>query len=177
MFFAARRIMKWLGDCARIVAKQKEPVAWVTPLGLPIVQPYVKTSNYQVKTVVQTIFLGDIGKDMPVNTMKQRSAFAPNYVHSLDSSHMMLTAIECDKLGITYASVHDSYWTHAATVDPMNRILREQFVNLHSQPLLERLRLWFMKRYGKDGQISFPPVPEVGQLDLKDVLKSTYFFH
>lgn len=29
---------------------------------------------------------------LPVNVMKQTSAFPPNYVHSLDSSHMMYTA-------------------------------------------------------------------------------------
>ena len=41
--------------------------------------------------------------------------------------------------GIAYAGVHDSYWTHAGTVDDMNRILREQFVQLHSRPLLQNL--------------------------------------
>ncbi len=38
-----------------------------------------------------------------------------------------------------FAGVHDSYWTHAGTVDHMNRILREQFVELHSRPLLQNL--------------------------------------
>ena len=28
--------------------------------------------------------------------MKQASAFPPNFVHSLDATHMMLTALECD---------------------------------------------------------------------------------
>ena len=97
MFLGARNIMKWLADCARIIAKNKDPVAWVTPLGLPIVQPYVKNQQYVVKTVVQQVLLSDPRKDLPVNTIKQRSAFPPNYVHSLDSCHMMLTAIECQK--------------------------------------------------------------------------------
>jgi len=177
MFLGARNIMKWLADCARIIAKNKDPVAWVTPLGLPIVQPYVKNQNFTVKTVVQHVLLHDIRKDLPVNTIKQRSAFPPNYVHSLDSCHMMLTAIECKKHGIAYASVHDSYWTHACTVDQMSKILRDQFVELHSQPLLHRLREWFIKRYGKDGRVEFPPVPERGPLDLQVVKQSKYFFH
>jgi len=29
---------------------------------------------------------------LPVNKNKQKSAFPPNYVHSLDSTHMMYTA-------------------------------------------------------------------------------------
>lgn len=31
----------------------------------------------------------------PVNSQKQASAFPPNFVHSLDATHMMLTALEC----------------------------------------------------------------------------------
>jgi DNA-directed RNA polymerase, mitochondrial len=27
--------------------------------------------------------------------------------------------------GLTFAAVHDSYWTHAATIDRMNDLLRE----------------------------------------------------
>lgn len=42
--------------------------------------------------------------------------------------------------GITFAAVHDSYWTHACHVDKLNELLRDQFVRLHSQPLLEDLR-------------------------------------
>ena len=30
---------------------------------------------------------------------KQRTAFPPNYIHSLDSAHMMLTACATDKEG------------------------------------------------------------------------------
>jgi hypothetical protein len=31
-----------------------------------------------------------------VNPAKQVSAFPPNFVHSLDATHMMLTALQCD---------------------------------------------------------------------------------
>lgn len=56
------------------------------------------------------------------NATKQRNAFPPNFIHSLDSCHMMLTALHCFKAGIVFASVHDCFWTHAATVDEMNRV-------------------------------------------------------
>ena len=41
--------------------------------------------------------------------------------------------------GLAFAGVHDSFWTHAGDVPRMNQLLREQFVALHSQPLLEQL--------------------------------------
>ena len=34
-------------------------------------------------------------RQIPVNVGKQTSAFPPNYVHSLDSSHMMYTSEVC----------------------------------------------------------------------------------
>jgi DNA-directed RNA polymerase len=43
---------------------------------------------------------------LPVIKAKQRTAFPPNYVHSLDSAHMMLTAIACNKAGARAPHVH-----------------------------------------------------------------------
>jgi DNA-directed RNA polymerase len=37
------------------------------------------------------------------------------------------------------AGVHDSYWTHAGDIDKMNVILREKFVELYDQPILENV--------------------------------------
>lgn len=44
-------------------------------------------------TLVQTVILEDQNDKLPVNVARQKSAFAPNFVHSLDSTHMMLTAL------------------------------------------------------------------------------------
>jgi hypothetical protein len=34
---------------------------------------------------------------------RQRTAFSPNFVHSLDSSHMMMTAVACKGAGLNFA--------------------------------------------------------------------------
>jgi DNA-directed RNA polymerase len=34
---------------------------------------------------------------------RQRTAFPPNFVHSLDGSHMMMTAVACKKAGLKFA--------------------------------------------------------------------------
>ncbi|KAL2936435.1 DNA-directed RNA polymerase 3 chloroplastic [Bienertia sinuspersici] len=36
LFQAARGIMDWLGDCAKVIASENQPVRWTTPLGLPV---------------------------------------------------------------------------------------------------------------------------------------------
>lgn len=60
---------------------------------------------------------------------------------------MMLTALHCHKQGITFAGVHDSYWTHAADIERLNSILRKQFIELHESPLITNLHDSFVTRY------------------------------
>lgn len=86
---------------------------------------------------------------------------------------MMMTAAECYHQGLSFAGVHDSFWTHAGTVDRMNTILREKFVDLHSYPLLDSLLLEFQRELP---HVAFPEVPNTGTLDLSMVRNSPYFF-
>lgn len=118
MFSNARAVMDWLTGCAMVISNAGETVRWRTPLGLPVVQPYRTRSKALVRTVLQTFSLQSEDETRPVTKAKQRSAFPPNFIHSVDSSHMMLTAIGCHEAGLTFAGVHDSFWTHAASCAP-----------------------------------------------------------
>lgn len=172
MFEAARSIMSWLGECAKVIASENQAVRWTTPLGLPVVQPYRQLGRHLIRTSLQTLALQR--ETDKVMVKRQRTAFPPNFVHSLDGSHMMMTAVACKRAGLSFAGVHDSYWTHACDVDKMNRILREKFVELYEQPILEDLLASFQKQFRK---LNFPPLPERGDFDLRDVLESPYFFN
>ena len=174
MFSGAKEIMDWLATCAHLVAQQGHPMAWVSPMGLPVMQPYRQYASQTIKTTMQNITLSIEDEALPISTMKQRSAFPPNYVHSLDATHMLMTALRMKDLGMTFASVHDSYWTHACDVPAMSDLIRECFVELYSQPVLEDLRESLVMRYP---DIDFPPVPKGGDLDLNEVRDSKYFFH
>ncbi|KAK7304137.1 hypothetical protein RJT34_15210 [Clitoria ternatea] len=172
VFEAARGIMGWLGDCAKVIASENQAVRWITPLGLPVVQPYCKTERYQIRTSLQLLALQREGSGVSVK--KQRSAFPPNFVHSLDSSHMMMTALACSDAGLCFAGVHDSFWTHPCDVEEMNQILREKFVELYNMPILENLLEGFQTTYPG---LVFPPLPKRGDFDLQMVLDSPYFFN
>jgi len=37
---------------------------------------------------------------------RQRTAFPPNFVHSLDGSHMMMTAVASKKAGLNFAGLN-----------------------------------------------------------------------
>uniref|UniRef100_A0A915DH86 DNA-directed RNA polymerase n=1 Tax=Ditylenchus dipsaci TaxID=166011 RepID=A0A915DH86_9BILA len=118
--------------------------------------------------------------------LPQVNAFPPNFVHSLDSTHMMLTTLFCHKEGLTFAAVHDCFWTHACDVDKMNEICRDQFVALHEYPIIDNLSEFLIKTYVDELPISeedkkmmsqrFIPHVVPGTLNIKDVRNSTYFF-
>ncbi|KAJ2905034.1 DNA-directed RNA polymerase, partial [Coemansia aciculifera] len=130
-----------------LATKPMTTVVWTTPLGLTVVQPYRKLVKRNVATSLQSIVVTDSNMPSPVNSQKQKTAFPPNYIHSLDASHMTLSAIECKKAGLVFASVHDSYWTHACDIDRMNDIIRDQFVKLHQRPIMADLKAEFEDRY------------------------------
>ena len=173
VFQGAYNIMNWLNECAYLISSENSPVMWITPLGLPIVQPYRALSTKRIKTIVQSVLLAAQDDELPISRDRQMSAFPPNYVHSLDASHMLMTSKKCKKLGIEFASVHDSFWTHAQSVDILNTTIREEFLKLHSQPLLETLLTSFEQSYP---HLNFPKLPEKGNLDISRVLGSKYFF-
>ncbi|EKM52814.1 uncharacterized protein PHACADRAFT_261459 [Phanerochaete carnosa HHB-10118-sp] len=174
LFTGAKHIQNWLNLSAKLISKSIPPerieeatkpsakkgrvetrlkkeqmtsVIWTTPLGLPIVQPYRQTKRKQIHTALQTVFISDPNVPAAVNSTKQASAFPPNFIHSLDATHMMLTALQCRNRDITFASVHDSYWTHACSVDEMSEIIRETFIALHSSDVMAKLDEEFRERY------------------------------
>ncbi len=55
---------------------------------------------FQLKTALQAITLIEhTDPNKEPNVRKQETAFPPNFIHSLDSSHMMLTANACQRTG------------------------------------------------------------------------------
>ena len=103
--------MKWLHDCAERIAREGEEVQWTTPLGMVVQQRYrTWPKAKEINTRLQKISLRpEWTEDWPVNPGKQARAFAPNFVHSLDAAHMMLTALACADKSVAFAAVHDSF--------------------------------------------------------------------
>jgi len=192
MFKGAHEIQAWLKECTKRICRSVAPehfkgmkqvpendtfvtgVVWTSPLGLPIVQPYRKDQLKSVETMISSIQISHPSTIGPVDPRKQQGAVAPNYIHSLDASHMLKTAIACKNAGLSFASVHDSFWTHACDVDIMNSILREAFVRMHGDNLIGKLKSEFEERYkgymmynrypGQTGPawvpLEFPPLPK-----------------
>ncbi|KAK2785462.1 DNA-directed RNA polymerase [Emmonsiellopsis sp. PD_33] len=126
----------------------KSTVIWTTPLKFPVVQPYRDTKSARVLTGLQHLSIRDPHTSDVVSRRKQLQAFPPNFVHSLDATHMLLSAAKCDEVGLNFSAIHDSFWTHAADIDTMNVVLRDAFILMHSDDIVQRLASEFKARYG-----------------------------
>lgn len=140
------------GEEASSSAKKKDihfmtSVVWTTPLRLPVVQPYRHDRVQLVVTNLQNVYITDPSVIDEINSRKQMTAFPPNFIHSLDATHMLMSAKMCSDSGLTFASVHDSFWTHPSDIDQMNIILRDAFIKLHSGDVMTHLKSEFEVRY------------------------------
>ncbi len=149
-------------------------MSWITPLGLPVMQPYRKEKSVSVQTKLQSLSLCLDSDTLPVNSRKQCTAVPPNYVHSLDATHMLMTALRMKELNLDFTAVHDSFWTHPCDIPVLSQELRRCFTELYSKDLLQSLKDSLESQYP---DIEFPDVPRRGQLDLEKVQQSKYFFH
>ncbi|EQK98144.1 DNA-directed RNA polymerase [Ophiocordyceps sinensis CO18] len=125
----------------------RSTLVWTTPLRMPVVQPYRKSNAKEVRTCLQAVVYSMEDQTDPVNSRKQLQAFPPNFIHSLDASHMMLSALRCQERNLDFAAVHDSFWTHAADVDSMNEVLRDAFIQIHEEDVIGRLATEFKARH------------------------------
>jgi len=167
------RIMEWLRGCAEAITATGNIVRWTTPLGFPVVQPYRRWGTHEIRTCIQRVTLTVEDERRPVAVKKQCAGFAPNFIHSLDATHMFMVALACRAEGIPFAAVHDAYWAHAAHMDRLGVILRREFIALHSRPILADL-LAELRRLNPDAELPEPPTP--GTFDLRRVAVSPYFF-
>jgi DNA-directed RNA polymerase len=183
LFTNAYKIKTWFSKLVYLTADAEVFAEWITPLGLPVIQPYVQPRNAASISIELSTQEGNTL--MKPNKNKQSRAFAPNFIHSLDATHMMMTSFECYRAGVQFTHVHDCFWTHASTVGDMNRICRQKFVDLHSQPILQQLADHYIVNVlpkvpddAKREQIfrHIQTLPPAGDLDLQDVIKSVYFF-
>lgn len=176
---AARAAMDWLQEVARIVSAEDLPLSWVTPAGFLVLQDYRAQEG-------QRLDFNVMGRRvrMTVNTAgtkldrrKQAQGISPNYVHSMDASHMMKTVNACLDHGVTsFAMIHDSYGTHAADAETLSYLLRREFVNQYSTNVLEQFREMVLEALPEEKREKVPPVPPMGSLDLEAVMDSEYFF-
>lgn len=175
---SARKVMDYVKDVADVYAQHNKHMEWVTPTGWLVLQQYHDLEKKRIKTHINgnTVSLS-FPKEIENKVNKQRTGLgsSPNFIHSLDAAAMTKTINRCAEQNIEdFAMVHDSYGTHSPLMPKMSEILREEFVNMYEEhDVLTELRDHAIKTIGTE---DIPLPPSKGNLDLRNVLKSDYFF-
>ena len=144
-------------------------MSYKTPLGFPVHQATKKMKLREIETQIG----GRLRLKLATNTVqldkrKQRQASAPNFVHSIDATHMYMAV--CAMGDTDFALIHDDFGVPPNRTAEFRRIIQETFYELHtSNDVLADFQ-------DNHSEVSLPPLPEKGSLDLSLVMKSDYFF-
>lgn len=175
----AREGMECLQALAAAVGKEGLPLSWVTPSGFPVFQAYKDIRSRQIRTVLGgKTYRPRYNEELDsINSRKQASGIAPNFVHSLDSAALALTVNSASQQGVgSFWMIHDAFGCHAADMPKMARVLRETFLEMYQEDVFEN----FIHRASKvlpiEALVELPDTPPRGSLNLKQVLESEHFF-
>jgi DNA-directed RNA polymerase len=175
--------MSFLRQIAKAMAHENKPVSWITPVGVPWINRYHEPTVNRI-----TLWLNDKGVTMPhtvgvatqwakkINKTKAANSIAPNFVHALDASHLMMTVNGLRTEGVSdIALVHDSFGVLAPNAVRLGKVLREQFVRLYTEfdPLNDILTSNVDRM---DAPQRLPQPVKKGPLDLKEILNAEYAF-
>ncbi len=152
-----------------IVRKHKTHcMQWVTPVGVPVV-------NWAEGTIIKRLSIRSMGiqaivfkqGDSEYNTRAAANGIVPNFVHSMDATHLCMTINAFDG---RILPIHDSFATHASDVTAMHRKLRETFVQLYKHYNIEELLTF------NDIDVEKYTPPLQGTFKLESVLDSQFMF-
>lgn len=171
--------MDYLKKVARIVSKKQPYIEWLTPAGLLVHQAYKARKHKEIKTELFGSILKvnvNIDQETP-DIQRQLNGICPNFIHSLDAACLMLYLVKCKQAGIEgFMTVHDCYGTYAADTNMSAKLLRESFVEIYRQPILENFTQDVLSEL-EVNEADLPQLPQKGSLDIEDVLHSDYFFN
>ena len=164
---AARGAMDWLKKNVG-----SEYCSWLTPIGFPVYQYYKDVESYRVRTqlcggVKLQLKVADYDWYGEPLKAHQKSGIAPNFVHSIDSTHMVMTINATDFK--SYAMIHDDFGTHAGSTEVLFKAIRTSFFKLYSKH--DPLREW-----GEQVGANLDTLPELGKYNIEDIKDAGYFF-
>jgi DNA-directed RNA polymerase len=170
-----RDVEERLHALVRLFAKKDVVLSWVTPSGFVVVHDYRVAREARMQTAIGNLLVQKLADVPKIDLRRQRSAIVANFVHSLDAAHMTLTLGALVRQGIkSFSMVHDSYGVHASEVECMNRALRDEFAKIYEGDYFNCFLSNQMSRLGPTA-VGFRTLL-LGDLDVRNVRSSTYFF-
>ena len=158
--------MAFLQDVARDVGHSK--MEWHTPSGFWVHFNAKKQDSKRIAVRSAGVDLVWIRVTLDeTHRSKMISGVAPQYVHGNDAAHLCLVGNRAKDEGLSIVCIHDSIATHPSDVDTLHKVIREEFVDMYSEDVLDTFRTTVG---------STVELPQYGNFDLNHVLNSEFFF-
>jgi len=166
---ADQEIANWARDYG---TDRGKGIEWLTPSGFPVVYECYRTRPVKVDCYGFATPTGEIRFKHVIREktdIPDRRGFmcgiSPNFVHSMDASHMALVVASWEG---SFGAVHDSFSTHACDVEELMTTTRKEFVEIYDKENFYD-SIPFGRGYSGD-------VPTIGTLNITKVKESDYFF-
>ena len=174
---AARKGMAYIKAVTSKVAKLNKPLEWTTPTGFIVRQVIWQVHQNRVQTQLlgRVTFVANT-KTKDIDYHRMVNSCAPNFVHSMDASHLTLAVNSFFTEGLqSVAVIHDSFGTHAANTGKLRELLSGALVDMYEshdviKGFLSEVEGGLLEPL--DGVI----VPTSGKLELARVCESAYAF-
>src|SRR5207248_6182995 len=157
-------VQDWLRQMARRIAGSQKSITWKTPVGFRVVQDYRRPLVKRRKASDFTVsyYLHVDGK-RPSDKRQQVDSIVANYVHSMDAAHLIKTVNRLAAEGISNVGVvHDSFGVHATHLPLLNKVIREEFVDIYKDNVLDV----FITELSDTTGLALIPFKHYGNLDV-----------
>lgn len=179
--FSVKQGMEYLKKLGWAVAKYSgKAMVFYTPIGFPVLHWEDNVNHLKVHVRLRGTIISprvDCPTGQP-NPWKMQNQLPPNFVHSLDATHMHTVVAKAAENNVIITPIHDSYGCRPCDAEYVKQLIRDEFVELYKVDRLQALM---------DEQLMLNPeiahkIPEVrdcctyGDFDIEQVRAAEHSF-
>lgn len=178
--------MDYVQTMAESLGARDLPLKVRNPLGFEFYQDNPNTESKPVvikengKLIMRMFYRVPNTTGKRLNERKMKAGAAPNFIHTHDACHLMLSTLGCAHEVIShnvynvpyFHHIHDSMATQCADTPCLEFHIRDSFCDMYADTNLLK-DLWELNG-GLENNLAEPP--KQGELNVREVMKSNYFF-
>jgi DNA-directed RNA polymerase len=187
-------LVQYFFDMASLMSTFNLPIKWVTPKGLVVTQQYVKFDTKKIKTIFGSRIIPIQIPTSLINVRSQKFGIMPNIIHSLDATNIV-NLIEQLNYDTNILTIHDCFGSHASDISYIQNLVKNGFIKIYLSNdfltsfhtgCLDTLKTFdssictvsddstYLLDVKKDIKIKIPEIPQMGTLNLNDIILSTH---
>lgn len=168
--------MDYIQSMAESLGARDLPLKVRNPLGFMFYQDNPNTESKPVeiwengKRIMRLFYRLPNTSGKRLNERKMKSGSAPDFIHTHDACHLAMATLECEST--YFHHIHDSMATQCADTPNLAYTIRSSFTDMYYGKDILR-ELWELNG-GHEAHLT--PPPPLGDLDVREVMNSQYFF-